>query len=161
MTSPKAATGRSIRSKTARHAQNPGIDRRSQVSGRPARLDCVPEGRMRIAKCFSIGLACPKTVQSRRDGRAARHFSRPSGTRSFRLDHPTLKRWAILGHPCGMKSKSARHGQSLINLCLNPAIRTQSWRSGLIRSFMLCFITKLLVWFGLAFYRNKEAASPL
>ena len=70
-------------------------------SGRDA---CVPEGHLKIAQRFSVGLA--RITCQVPKGRLNRLFAVQPSLRDWRsptTGYPTLKRWAIINHPSGMK----------------------------------------------------------
>ena len=64
----------------------------------------VPEGHATVAQRFNLGNQCRVTPVPK--GRPNVHVvsAVPSGLRFPRIRHPTLKRWAIVEHPSGMKS---------------------------------------------------------
>ena len=67
----------------------------------------LPKGDATIAQCFSIGMR--HGIDPSPEGTADMRPDFQPSLRDFlaiRLAHPTLKRWAIVEHPYGMKTKS-------------------------------------------------------
>jgi hypothetical protein len=62
----------------------------------------VPEGQLTLAQRFSVGYARPRGLVPKGRLRHARSTV-PSGLGAPHPRSPTLKRWAILSHPFGMK----------------------------------------------------------
>jgi hypothetical protein len=61
---------------------------------------------MTIAQRFSVGLG--QVHRTRPEGTVeTRLFIRPFGTNWCLREVPTLKRWAIVAHPSGMKAREA------------------------------------------------------
>ena len=71
-------------------------------------VSSVPKGHLRMAQCFSIGDndANIRVPKGRLNPTARNRPSlRDSGLTAVLPFNPTLKRWAILKHPCGMENE--------------------------------------------------------
>ena len=74
---------------------------RQALGFRPAGIS-VPQGRVKIAQCFSTGLVgrCGESRRGRQRS-SPTVLSSPSGLASLRMANPALKCWAIFVCPCG------------------------------------------------------------
>jgi hypothetical protein len=92
----------------------------------PGFPEFIPEGCSKIAQPFKVGCRRSKRPKSRRDSRNrsrtnanGRDPAVPSGLRGAKRSYPTLKGWAILTHPSGMKTCA------LLRVCILGLLRTE------------------------------------